>query len=308
MGNTSSSIVQRAFTTLAIVLCIAFAQVSIAEPVDITADPFVRAVRQESAKPDGLTESSSLEYLRLMPVDSEEDAMRILDQLSAARGDREMQLVLAGVSSQMSRVRIASVRQLLDARVRTKVRTLSHELIPVLEDFATEEESAELLGLLELPETLKADVLKSETVPDRVKARLGDIAAEARVISRFRSAPPFNRMVYAERDLLYIDSRESLSALVEELNSRDVFVDRFGNQVSITQMMIQAYGRAHPEVSLFQPAAYLPHCYTSEEDFRAPEHQAFLRTVGKYFSDLLGRPIKVDAPFLIMGSERIEKY
>jgi len=222
--------------------------------------------------------------------------------------ERELQSMLDSVGSPVSEVRQTAIRQLLDPRLRNQIKPHSEDLIPRLTDYADNESSAELLGLLDLPGSLKSDVLVSPTVPDRVKARLGDEAAEVRTIERFHAARPFNRMIYAERDLLYIDSRRSLVALIEELNSREFHVDRFGNQVSVTQMMIQAYGRVHYDVELFQPETYLPHCYTSEEEFQAPEHQAYLHAVGEYFSGMVGRPVKVDVPFLIKGSERIEKF
>jgi hypothetical protein len=276
-------------------------------PADIAVDPFVIAVQQELAKPAVAGEPSPLGHLEHTQINSEEDALGILAELSAVRGgERQMRLVLAGVSSHMDQVRHAAIRELLDPRVRGRVQSYSEDLIPELADYAENENSAELLGLLDMPESLQADILKSTTVPNRVKARLGDEEAEARLISRFHAARPFNRMTYAERDLLYIDSRRTLVALVEELNSRDVDLDRFGNQVSVTQMMIQAYGHSHPDVALFQPEAYLPHCYTTEEEFQAPEHQAYLRLVGDYFAGILGQPVEVDVPFLIMGSASIE--
>jgi len=309
MGNASPSIVQKACVALVTVIGITLTQAAVSELVDISTDPFVMAVKQERTKPNGLGDSSSIGQLMHTPINSKEDAEHIMARLSATHGDeREMRLILAGVSSRIPEIRQTAIHQLLDPHVREQVQSYSEYLIPELANYAENENSANLLGLLNLSEPLKSDVLASPTVPDRVVARLGDVEAEARAINRFHSAQPFNRMVYAEQDLLYIDSRQSLTALVDELNSLDVHVDRFGNQISVTQMLIQAYGRVHPDVTLFQPEAYLPHCYTSENEFQAPEHQAYMRSVEDYFSGILERPVDIEVPFLILGSDRIEKY
>ena len=58
-------------------------------------------------------------------------------------------------------------------------------IIPLLKPDPDSDLYYTILGLLELPKETKLNLLSTRNVPDKVKARLGDKAAEQRLIDKF---------------------------------------------------------------------------------------------------------------------------
>lgn len=219
----------------------------------------------------------------------------------------EVSSAAQALNSQDSDARLNAKLQLLRPEAGPWLKAHSSEIIAALQSDWESEESARLLGRLDLPSDLADRLRNSVHVPDAVRARLGDSQAEQRVISAFEGAHGFESHHSAAANLAYVESPGSLAALAHGLSSREVIQDVHGNDVSVPLLLIQAYGNMHPDEPLFSSSEYMKHANVTPQEFLQPEHQAYLRQLE---ARLLARDqlhVTINPPFLL-NTDKVEKY
>jgi hypothetical protein len=112
---------------------------------------------------------------------------------------------------------------------------------------------------------------------------------------------------HAVGELAYVESPATLQAFAAGLASRQVVEDVHGNQVAVALLLIQAYGEKHPEEPLFSPDEYLKHADETREEFRQPQHQAYLRQLEGRLLALHQLRVTMDPPILL-NTDKVEKY
>ncbi len=188
--------------------------------------------------------------------------------------------------------------QLLRSENFVNVPKNSAEILKAITNVMSEEDAV-LLGAVDLPPDRKQAVLNSPYTPDKVRARLGDKKARDGVIARFENAASLVALRKAALDLLYVNDAESLEAFAKRLESKQVFEDPHGNKISVTALLIQAYGQTYPEEKLFSVTTYLSHGNVSPEEFRSAAHQNYLREIEKYFKDRHQLDLHLSPPLLL---------
>ena len=186
--------------------------------------------------------------------------------------------------------------ELLKAVHRARLKKFALELIVILQDDLKSDESAEILGLLPLPEELKKKLLSSGSTPDKVKARLGDPKAEARVIDKFINTHGVEKKQRALM-LLYMDTPKAWHEFFKGLESREVFTDVHGNKYSQAGLLLSAYAKVYPEEILFSYAEFGKHD-ASPDEFKGKEHQDYLRKVESFFHEKHKVNVTIDPPLL----------
>jgi hypothetical protein len=197
----------------------------------------------------------------------------------------------------------------VQVRRRAKLMLLRPECIAKLPKFEDQlltrlgkvesEEDAVLLGYLKLPPVRLKEVLESPHTPDQVRARLGDRQARQRVISRYREAMRLVELHKAAADLLYVNDREALAEFAKRLESSELLTDVQGNRLSVALVLIQVYGQAHPEETLFSPATYLKHANVPPEIFEERAHQDYLRQIERFFRVKHQLEVRLNPPILL---------
>lgn len=219
----------------------------------------------------------------------------------------EVRTAVQGLGSADADTRLQAKLQLLRPEAGPWLKGHSSEIITALQSDWENDESARLLGRLDLPADLAGRLRNSPHVPDAVRARLGDSQAEQRVISAFENAQGFGARHDAAANLAYVESPDSLAAFARGLASRDVIQDVHGNDVSVALLLIQAYGNMHPEEPLFSSSAYMKHANVTPVDFLQPEHQAYLRQLEARLLALNHIHVSINPPFLL-NTDKVEKY
>ena len=214
-----------------------------------------------------------------------------------------------------------SIRELAgdaDTRQRAALRLLRPEagpflkaqqsqIIAALKNDWESEPSARVLGRLDLPADLRARLRDSDRVPDAVRARLGDAAAEGRVVTAFRGARRLGDRYKSASDLLYANTPAAWRAFQEGLASRELLQDVHGNSISEALILIRAYGETHPEEPLFSAQEYMKHANVTVEEFQHPEHQAYLRELENRLLALQQIHVTLNPP-LLLNTDKIEKF
>jgi len=219
----------------------------------------------------------------------------------------EVKSAVQSLNSPDAGARLVAKGQLLRPQSGPWLKANSAAIISALQSDCESEESARILGRLDLPSDLAGRLRDSEQVPDAVRARLGNSAAEQRVISGFENAKTFTALHANAGELAYVESPTTLQAFVRGLQSQQVVTDVHGNQVSVPLLLIQAYGNMHPDEPLFSPGEYLKHANVSAEAFKQPEHQEYLRQLE---ARLLARNqihVTINPPFLL-NTDKVEEY
>jgi hypothetical protein len=165
------------------------------------------------------------------------------------------------------------------------------------------------MGVLDPPKEIREKLLKSKYVPDQVKARMGDKAAEKRVIAAFEKASAEEKGKYAEY-VLYVDSPDCIRAFLRGLESEATFEpdDLFAEKQSVAWSLMEAYARgpAESDAKIFSYMNTSPHLHLkTEAEFQKPEHQRFLRDVERFFEDRYGIKIHIRARYLVLGGSEI---
>lgn len=209
---------------------------------------------------------------------------------------QEVQQFVRDLNSKDAQARHSAKLMLLRPEYFVRLTAFAPQLIATLRDYQVSEESAILLGWLPLPQPLARKIRQAERTPDKVKARLGDKAAEKRVIADFQNARDLYTAHKASNDLLYLNTPGALKAFANRLQSQEVFTDVHGNQFSLTYILLQCYGQFHPDNALFTSTVYSAHTNITPEQFRGAEHQAYLRKVESYFRQKYNFVLKLDPP------------
>jgi hypothetical protein len=198
--------------------------------------------------------------------------------------------------------------RLLRPEARPYVKSHQSEVLSALANDWEDDQSALILGQLELPAGLRNQLRDSPRVPDAVRARLGDAAAEQRVIAAFQAGQTNVGALYKTADdLLYADTPAAWQAFGQALASRQVLENVRGNQVSVVAVLIRSYGEAHQEEPLFAPQACNEHANVSLADFQKPVHQAFLRQLENRLRVRHNLTVTLNPP-LLFNTSTVEKY
>ncbi len=180
----------------------------------------------------------------------------------------------------------------------------SLSLLNCLQDYERSEDSAIILGLLDLPESVSTNLLRSARTPEFVRARLGDLEAERKIISNFNESMRESGNVELAYQLLYVGTQNAILAFAKGMESDAIYTDALGRKVSILQCLLNCYGVVYKEEPLFS-AELRRHIFVSEKEFRDAKHQEFLRAIETYFKRRHNVEIKLKARFLIEGKEVI---
>ncbi len=226
---------------------------------------------------------------------------------AATNHDAQVRLVMHDLSGDDSDARLQAKLRLLRPENRSLLKAHSAELIAALRGDWQSDESARILGQLDLPSDLASQLRNSDQVPDVVRARLGNALAEQRVIAAFENAKGFGACHEAAAGLAYVESPGTLQAFARGLASRELITDVHGNEVSEALLLIQAYGQQHPEEPLFDSDEYLQHANVTPEVFKQPEHQLYLRQLEARLAALYQIHVTIDPPILL-NTDKVEKY
>jgi hypothetical protein len=206
----------------------------------------------------------------------------------------EFDLLLAGLSEADEDVRNRAKIFLLKFRFRTLVQGAADRLIPLLSDYAASEQSCALLGLLALPEPLRAALLSQARTPWEARARLGDANAEAQMLAHFAETNACGWRHLAPQ-LFYADTRGSWRAFASAMGSTRTCVDFQGQESSEAFRMIITY-RDYFEAKSFQPDRSL--LYIRGEEFAKKAHD-YLRRIEREIERDHGVSVAVKADFLV---------
>lgn len=113
-----------------------------------------------------------------------------------------------------------------------------------------------LLARLPLDAAERAAWLNKPDLPPKVRARLGDRAAEDRLIEQFTAATAYHEASRAAADLGYVGTRRAGAALAAGLSS-DLFQSAVYERLSLRCDVIRALGRIHPDESMLNEEANL---------------------------------------------------
>ncbi|MBV9468094.1 MAG: hypothetical protein JO316_21990 [Abitibacteriaceae bacterium] len=213
--------------------------------------------------------------------------------------DTDIKQAIADLHSPDQDVRLRGKLTLLRPEYASRLTAFAPQLIASLTDYAKSDSSAIILGLLPLSPALTTKVRAGHETPDKVKARLGDKAAQQRIIEDFQKANDLYAVRKLGADLLYVNTPIAIETFAQRLESPNVFEDVHGNQASLVQILIQCYGEAHPEVPLFSTTEYLKHANVTPEQFQANVHQAYLRKIEAYFRQHYNLSLRINPPLLL---------
>lgn len=178
------------------------------------------------------------------------------------------------------------------------------------------------LSLLDISQSKKDSLLRDKETPLAVRARLGDKEAEQKIIKRFNEAftnvesPYFEDRFDLADDLLYIDTKRSLSAFFEMLGSNNVYYYEYScnrgkcwTDTAIGGSLLWVLSKYHP-IKLFTS---LPEELVGQSYFDEKEHpknpgqyytvypernmQPYYREVEKLIKKLYNREITIDPPY-----------
>ena len=187
--------------------------------------------------------------------------------------------------------------ELMQSAYRKRLKNFAPAIIEALKDDLKSDQSAILLSLLPLPEEIKKKLLSSDHTPDIVKAKLGDQAAETRVIAEFKKAKAEDKGRWGSR-LFYIDTPNVMKEFVKALESKEIFKNVHDNTYSQVNALLVVYGQHHPEEPLFSYTEFQKHNVSAEE-FKKREHQDYLRKVEAFFREKYKIDVMINPPLLL---------
>lgn len=158
--------------------------------------------------------------------------------------------------------------------------------------------TAEILGRFTLPPDVSAALISAKSTPKKVRARLGDKAAEEEVIHDFQAAKSLVQVRATCFDLLYVGTPAADQAFAKALGSQCVLEDVHGNQNSQVQVLLRCQILLHPEDAIVTSEELAKHENISEANFKAPVHQDFLRRLESVVRERWGVKVTIAPPLL----------
>lgn len=223
--------------------------------------------------------------------------------LKSAKLDTEIKLAVQQLRSANPDTRREGTLTLLRPEYAARLQHFATPIIAALrgslKDGRDSESSAMVLGLLTLPQELASQLRASPRTPDKVKARLGDWAAESRVIAAFQAAQDLYNVRQRCDDLLYVHTPRALQAFAQGLQSSRTFEDVHGNKAAMALILIECYGRHHPDQPLFSSNEFLKHANVTPQQFQQRSHQQYLRRIEAYFLRAYHLHIRLNPPYLL---------
>lgn len=222
----------------------------------------------------------------------------VLGAGTAASSDDEIRGHIADLASTdedvCARAKVMLLRPELAARLPAYRDVLLAKL-PAVEC----EADAVILARLNLPAARVAELLDSPNSPDKVKAKLGDEKALARVVNRFRAARTVPELRKAAADLAYLDNKQAGIELGKRLESKEVLTDVHENAVSVVALILQVYWFEHLDELLFAPREYMKYADMTGDQFKQAEPQAYLRQIEEHFRQKYSLDLTIDPPLLL---------
>lgn len=169
--------------------------------------------------------------------------------------DKVLEMTVSALSSED-----AETRELAAATLAMKARSegLLQWKEVILNAIGAKRSEAEilLLGKLDPAPADRDALLLRADVPDEVRARLGDAAAEEKLVQAFRDSAEYHEMVGLARKLGYVGTPAVAQVLVDGLQSEVKSTGGIADR-SVRIDILVALGAIHQDEALFTSDAYL---------------------------------------------------
>jgi hypothetical protein len=174
-----------------------------------------------------------------------------------------------------------------------------------------------ILGLLDLPDYMKDSLLNYRYTEPEVRAAVGDEVAQRDFFERYnkfiatdiKTNDEVKQFLNEKIDLTllaYIRSEESLKIFLNGLQTNDVYTSESDNetiQVSKFTVLLNSYGLYIGGSALLDEDYYKEFLYVNKEADFDTFHEEYFKQLEAYFKDKHKVDVKINAPYMILGSE-----